>query len=104
MSRSSLQHNYEKSLLKCSWSSDGEKVLSGSTENTVFIWDYPSSELLYHLPGHKGTVNEVGLFVEKVGLCFFNTPAPTHQVVYHPKEPIIASCSNDKTIFLGELV
>jgi len=77
------KHNYEKSLLKCSWSFDGEKVLSGSTENTVFIWDHSTTELLYHLPGHKGTVNEV---------------------VYHPNEPIIASCSNDKTIFLGELV
>jgi Prp8 binding protein len=36
----------------------------------------------YALPGHKGGVNEV---------------------VFHPKEPIIASASNDRTIFLGEL-
>jgi len=39
-------------------------------------------EVLYALPGHKGSVNEV---------------------VFHPKEPIVGSCSNDRTIFLGEL-
>lgn len=38
--------------------------------------------MLYALPGHKGSVNEV---------------------VFHPKEPIIGSCSNDRTLFLGEL-
>lgn len=41
-----------------------------------------SREVVYALPGHKGSVNEV---------------------VFHPKEPIIGSCSNDRTIFLGEL-
>lgn len=39
-------------------------------------------EVEYALPGHKGSVNEV---------------------VFHPKEPIVGSCSNDRTIFLGEL-
>jgi WD40 repeat protein len=39
-------------------------------------------EVQYALPGHKGSVNEV---------------------VFHPKEPIVGSCSNDRTIFLGEL-
>lgn len=37
---------------------------------------------LYFLPGHKATVNEV---------------------VFSPIEPVIASGSSDKTIFLGEL-
>jgi hypothetical protein len=26
-----------------------------------------------------------------------------NEVVFHPKEPIIGSCSNDRTLFLGEL-
>jgi Prp8 binding protein len=39
-------------------------------------------EVQYALPGHKGSVNEV---------------------VFHPKEPIVGSCSNDRTLFLGEL-
>jgi Prp8 binding protein len=34
------------------------------------------------LPGHRGCVNDVQ---------------------FSPNEPIIASCSNDRTIFLGEL-
>jgi WD40 repeat protein len=41
-----------------------------------------SGEVQYALPGHKGSVNEV---------------------VFHPKEPIVGSCSNDRTLFLGEL-
>ena len=41
-----------------------------------------TGDLTYKLPGHRGSVNEV---------------------VFHPTEPIIASCSNDKSIYLGEL-
>ena len=26
-----------------------------------------------------------------------------HQVIFHPTEPIVASCGSDKQIFLGEL-
>ena len=37
---------------------------------------------LYVLPGHTGAVNDVD---------------------FHPVEPIIASCSSDKNIFLGEI-
>jgi WD40 repeat protein len=36
----------------------------------------------YKLPGHQGTVNEVS---------------------FHPTEPIVASCSNDGKIYLGEI-
>lgn len=48
----------------------------------VHIWDTDSTKELYCLPGHKGSVNEV---------------------LFHPTEPIIASCGSDKQIFLGEL-
>lgn len=41
------------------------------------------SAVLYKLPGHSGSVNEVA---------------------FHPKEPIVGSGSSEKTIFLGELV
>jgi Prp8 binding protein len=37
---------------------------------------------VYRLPGHSGCVNDVA---------------------FHPTEPIVASASNDKTIFLGEI-
>ena len=76
------QHNLEKTLLKCGWSPDGEKVAAGSSDHVVHIWDVPTTEELYTLPGHAGSVNEV---------------------VFHPSEPIIGSCGSDKNIYLGEI-
>lgn len=76
------QHNFEKTLLKCAWSPDGRKVSAGSSCHNVFVWDADSRRLLYKLPGHLGTVNEVA---------------------FHPKEPIIGSAGADRRIFLGEL-
>jgi len=76
------QHNFEKHLLRCSWSPDGNRVTAGSADRHVYIWDVPTKRILYKLPGHHGSVN---------------------QVVFHPKEPIILSCSSDKSLFLGEI-
>ena len=76
------QHNLEKALLKCSWSSDGEMISCGSSDHVVHLWDFPTTDELYHLPGHTGSVNEV---------------------VFHPTEPIVGSCGSDKLIYLGEL-
>uniref|UniRef100_A0A0D6R802 Uncharacterized protein n=1 Tax=Araucaria cunninghamii TaxID=56994 RepID=A0A0D6R802_ARACU len=76
------QHNFEKNLLKCSWSSDGSKVTAGSADRMVYIWDTTSRRILYKLPGHNGSVNES---------------------VFHPTEPIVGSCSSDKQIYLGEI-
>lgn len=76
-------HNFERNLLRCDWSPDGSKVTAGSADRMVDIWDASTRNLLYKLPGHNGSVNEV---------------------VFHPKEPIVASASSDKTIYLGELV
>ncbi|KAK4268481.1 hypothetical protein QN277_025135 [Acacia crassicarpa] len=52
------QHNFEKNLLKCSWSPDGSKVTAGSSDRMVYIWDTTSRRILYKLPGHNGSVNE----------------------------------------------
>ncbi|KAG1347041.1 U5 small nuclear ribonucleoprotein 40 kDa protein [Cocos nucifera] len=76
------QHNFEKNLLKCSWSPDGSKVTAGSADRMVYIWDTTSRRILYKLPGHNGSVNETA---------------------FHPTEPIIGSCGSDKQIYLGEL-
>ena len=75
-------HNFEKNLLRCSWSPDGSKVAAGSAERNVCVWDVVRCNLLYKLPGHAGSVNDVQ---------------------FHPKEPIIMSCSSDKQIYLGEI-
>lgn len=53
------QHGGEKNLLKCAWSPDGEMVSAGSSDQAVHIWDEPSTQELYFLPGHTGSVNEV---------------------------------------------
>lgn len=75
-------HGAEKALLRCGWSHDGGLVTAGSADRNVHIWDADSCEPLYILPGHKGSVNEVA---------------------FHPSEAMIASCSTDKTVWVGEL-
>jgi len=76
------QHNFEHTLLRCSWSPDGSKVSAGSSDRFVYVWETSTRRILYKLPGHKGAVNETD---------------------FHPFEPIIGSASSDKTIYLGEI-
>jgi len=76
------QHNYEKNLIKCSWSGNATQVAAGSADSFVYVWDAGSRRIAYKLPGHAGSVNEVD---------------------FHPTQPIICSCGNDKKIFLGEI-
>eukprot|EP00033_Pygsuia_biforma_P002143 GCRY01002378.1.p1 GENE.GCRY01002378.1~~GCRY01002378.1.p1 ORF type:complete len:345 (+),score=50.83 GCRY01002378.1:175-1209(+) len=76
------QHNFEKNLLRCAWSSDGRQISAGSADRFVYVWNVNSTKIMYKLPGHKGSVNDVA---------------------FHPSEPIIASASSDATAFLGEI-
>jgi len=75
-------HDAEKSLHRVRWSPDDRFFSVGSANRQVYIYDVTSTQLLYRLPGHRGAV---------------------HEAVMHPKEPIVASVSSDKTIYLGEL-
>jgi len=79
---SGIQHNFEKNMLRCGWSADGSKISAGSSDRFVYIWETASTRILYKLPGHRGSVNDVD---------------------FHPKEPIIASASSDQTVYLGEI-
>lgn len=76
------QHNFEKNLLRCAWSPSGNMVSAGSADRNVYIWSYKSCNILYKLPGHRGSVNEV---------------------VFSPKEPLVLSCSSDKQMYIGEI-
>ncbi|KAL3279186.1 hypothetical protein HHI36_016699 [Cryptolaemus montrouzieri] len=76
------QHNFEKNLLRCGWSNDGSKISAGSADRFVYVWDTTTRRVLYKLPGHNGSVNDID---------------------FHPNEPIIVSCSSDKQIYLGEI-
>ncbi|NXY12394.1 SNR40 protein, partial [Pteruthius melanotis] len=64
-------HNFEKNLLRCSWSPDGSKIAGGSADRFVYVWDTTSRRILYKLPGHAGSVNELA---------------------FHPEEPISECC------------
>uniref|UniRef100_A0A3B3ZRM6 Uncharacterized protein n=1 Tax=Periophthalmus magnuspinnatus TaxID=409849 RepID=A0A3B3ZRM6_9GOBI len=75
-------HNFEKNLLRCSWSNDGSKIAAGSADRFVYIWDTTSRRILYKLPGHAGSVNEV---------------------VFHPEESIVLSGASDKRLYMGEI-
>lgn len=75
-------HNFEKNLLRCSWSKDGSMVSAGSADRFVYIWDVTAKKLVFKLPGHCGSVNSID---------------------FHPKEPIVLSGSSDKTLYMGEL-
>ncbi|CAB3990538.1 U5 small nuclear ribonucleo 40 kDa -like [Paramuricea clavata] len=69
-------------LVKCSWSPDGKMIAAGSADRFVYVWDTQSRRILYKLPGHDGSVNDVD---------------------FHPKEPILLSVGSDRKIYLGEL-
>lgn len=73
---------FENLLVKAGWSADGEKVVAGGADRTCTIWDVETSTILYKLPGHKGTCTAA---------------------VFHPKEPVVVSCSTDMTLLLGEI-
>ena len=71
------RHTMEKMLLRCAWSPDQKMVTAGSGDSFVYIWDVATTKLVYKLPGHSGSVNEVA---------------------FHPTEPIIGSASSDKKV------
>mmetsp|Transcript_12010 Transcript_12010/g.12069 ORF Transcript_12010/g.12069 Transcript_12010/m.12069 type:complete len:359 (-) Transcript_12010:115-1191(-) len=75
-------HGAEKLLLRCAWSPDNTMVTCGAADRVVRVWDTETTNLLYYLPGHKGSVNEV---------------------IFHPYESVLASCGSDKQLYLGEL-
>eukprot|EP01035_Chromulina_nebulosa_P026856 gene26856-35223_t len=74
-------HGAEKLLLKCSWSPDQDRISCGSADRYVHLWETTTFSELYYLPGHKASVN---------------------QVIFHPTQPILASCGSDRQIILGE--
>ena len=43
---------------------DGQRVVSGSDDNTVKIWDAESGTCLNTLSGHSGWVNAVAVFAD----------------------------------------
>lgn len=75
-------HGIDKNLIRPSWSSTGEAIACGSSDRHGYVWDAITRKIIYKLPGHKGCVNHTD---------------------FHPNESILATCSNDGSIIIGEI-
>ena len=75
-------------------------VAAGSADRFVYVWDTATRRILYKLPGHLGSVNDVDFhLIEPIGkkvICV----APTR--VYISTFLSVLSASSDKSIYLGE--
>ena len=60
-------HNFEKNLLRIAWSPDGRLISAGRADKFLYIWEVDTYKLVYKLPGHNGSINDVD---------------------FHPNEPI----------------
>lgn len=49
----------ERNLMRAGWDAKGEKVGVGSGDGSVCVWESRTAKLIYKLPGHRGTVNDV---------------------------------------------
>ena len=71
-------------LLRCAFSPDGSKVAAGSSDSFVCIWSFDSGKLIYRLPGHKGSVNEVFIiFITSLGFADAMWPCNHAHCVTH---------------------
>lgn len=76
------EHNFERNLLKCGWSPDGQWVTAGSSDRFVYVWEVDTGRIAYKLPGHQGSVVTTD---------------------FSPIEPILLSAGTDKRIYMGEI-
>ena len=49
----------ERNLRRASWDASGGRIAAGSGDRSVVVWETRTGKLLYKLPGHRGTVNDV---------------------------------------------
>lgn len=68
--------------LSIRYSPDGKKLVSGSTDRSIYLWDVESGELIRKLVGHWDHVNSV---------CF------------SPDGATLASASEDRSIRLWDV-
>lgn len=103
----------EKNLIRASWDRTGGKIAAGSGDRSVVVWETRSGKLLYKLPGHKGTVNDVRFTPGEEPISkytpFSRARLGAPQSIYFPTAGFanlilpVVSGSSDRTIMLGEL-
>lgn len=76
-------HNFEKNLLRVSWSADDNYLSAGSADRYVYIWNYNTGKIERKFGGHGGCVNETS----------FNKLAN-----------VVSSVSSDETAIIGEFL
>ena len=50
----------DRGTLACGWSPDGQRILSGSQDDTLKVWDAASGQCLLTLSGHSSAVWSCG--------------------------------------------
>ena len=97
----------EKNLIRASWDIKGQRICCGCGDATAVVWDATSAKLLYKLPGHKGTVNDVRFspreeFISKfLALRIFFLFSGRGRSSLQPCT--VVSASSDHSLFIGEL-
>lgn len=91
----------EKNLIRASWDASGKRIASGSGDGTAVVWDAQSTKMLYKLPGHKGTVNDVRF---ASGEETISKPRYDDlRLGLYADNILVVSGSSDRTLLLGEL-
>jgi len=101
----------DKNLIKASWDPQGQRIAAGSTDHSVVVWEAHSGKLLYKLPGHRGTVNDVRFSPRDEPICkliiFFHSVPPHYEAINARNNAnavnIVVSASTDRTLMVGEL-
>ena len=63
-----LLQGHDDAVLSLDFSPDGERLVSGSTDDTAIIWDVASRKALHRLVGHKGDVNAARFTADASGV------------------------------------
>ena len=75
-------HGFDIGIVRAHWSRDGKYVASGSSNSKVIVWNAASRQVKVKFGGHAGPVNDVK---------------------FSPTNDIIASCSNDRKVYLTDV-
>ena len=76
----------ERNLVRASWSNNGDRIGVGSGDGSVVIWESRTGKLMYKLPGHRGTVNDVRFAPGE-------EPISTYSCFSSEREMLTLSCS-----------